>query len=229
MKKYLLMMMLAIASMTAKAQSEAGTWSIIPRLGVSLANLTDNKYVIDDAGEKINSNYKAGMSAGADVEYQLTDMWSLSLGGYYSMQGNRYPDCETYKSKTYEGLKQHYVNLQYINVPLMVNCYVAEGLALKAGVQLGALLDAREKYKATAITKNQDLSNTYGDRKNVTVKRNDECNKTDFSIPVGVSYEYMNVILDARYNFGLANVYKADGVKSKNRFGTVTIGYRFKL
>lgn len=51
----------------------------------------------------------------------------------------------------------------------------------------------------------------------------------DLSIPVGASYEYMNVILDARYNFGLTNIYKIDAMKSKNRFFTITVGYRFNL
>lgn len=39
----------------------------------------------------------------------------------------------------------------------------------------------------------------------------------------------MNVILDARYNFGLTNIYKIDAMKSKNRFFTITVGYRFNL
>ena len=51
----------------------------------------------------------------------------------------------------------------------------------------------------------------------------------DLSIPVGASYEYMNVILDARYNLGLTNIYKYDLIKSKNRVITVTVGYRFNL
>lgn len=39
----------------------------------------------------------------------------------------------------------------------------------------------------------------------------------------------MNVILDARYNFGLTNVYKPGVIKSRNQVITVTIGYRFNL
>ena len=39
-------------------------------------------------------------------------------------------------------------------------------------------------------------------------KSKDGYSKTDFSIPVGISYEYMNVVIDARYNLGLSKVHK---------------------
>lgn len=229
MKKYLFIIMFVTAAMSANAQSKVGTWSVIPRLGVSLSNLTDHKLIVSDAGDKEDSKFKAGMVAGAEIEYRFADMLSASAGVFYSMQGSRYQDCEVSSGDKYYGYRQYRTNLQYINIPLMLNCYVVDGLAVKIGAQLGALVDARDKYKSVEITKNQDLSNTYGERTDVKNKLNDDCNKVDFSIPIGLSYEYMNVILDARYNWGLTNIYKIDGVKSKNRFATVTIGYRFEL
>ena len=39
------------------------------------------------------------------------------------------------------------------------------------------------------------------------------------SIPVGLSYEYMNVILDARYHIGLTKVNKTDAGDSKTSAG----------
>lgn len=53
--------------------------------------------------------------------------------------------------------------------------------------------------------------------------------KVNVSIPVGLSYEYMNVILDARYHIGLTKVNKADAGDSKNKVFTFTVGYRFGL
>lgn len=41
---------------------------------------------------------------------------------------------------------------------------------------------------------------------------------------MGISYEYMNVVLDARYNLGLSKVHKDLG--SKNRSFTFSVGYR---
>ena len=39
----------------------------------------------------------------------------------------------------------------------------------------------------------------------------------------------MNVIIDARYNFGLSKIYDIDGTTTKNRLTVITVGYRFKL
>ena len=49
----------------------------------------------------------------------------------------------------------------------------------------------------------------------------------DFSIPVGVSYEFKNICLDVRGVLGCTDVYKTDDVN--NTLVQVTLGYKFKL
>ena len=53
------------------------------------------------------------------------------------------------------------------------------------------------------------------------------------SIPVGVSYEISDFVIDARYNFGLTNVWKDDYKKllgdAKNSVISLTVGYKFGL
>ena len=96
----------------------------------------------------------------------------------------------------------------YLNVPLTGNFYVAKGLALKTGVQFGFLMSAK-----------------VGDS---DVK--DGCEKLNLSIPIGVSYEYGNVVLDLRYNLGLSNTNKADdGNKLRSDLLQITLGYKFAL
>lgn len=96
----------------------------------------------------------------------------------------------------------------YLNVPLTGNFYVAKGLALKTGVQFGFLMSAK-----------------IGDS---DVK--DACKKLNLSIPIGVSYEYSNVVLDLRYNLGLSNTNKADdGNKLRSNLFQITLGYKFAL
>ena len=55
--------------------------------------------------------------------------------------------------------------------------------------------------------------------------------KVDVSLPIGLSYEYMGVVLDARYNLGLTNVDDSPGHDDscKNRVFTFSVGYRFAL
>lgn len=55
--------------------------------------------------------------------------------------------------------------------------------------------------------------------------------KFDLSIPMGLSYEFRNIVLDARYNFGLTKMFDMDKVdlNSKNLAFQLTLGYKFTL
>ncbi len=232
-KRIILSFALAISIFAAFAQNEVGRFSIIPRLGVSIANMSNNSIYVapgeNGNSDELKSRNKAGLLAGFDVDYQATSQVSVSLGLQYSLQGCSYPDHQTAGSveNSFTGTSDFAIDLHYLNVPLMFNCYVAKGFALKAGVQVGFLLDGKMKYEETPFVVNEDGSKEYDDTN--TVKSDFAGNTVDLSIPVGASYEYMNVILDARYNLGLTNIYKVDVMKSKNRFFTITVGYRFNL
>ena len=67
-----------VATLTASAQQEPGTWSITPKVGFNLANL---------AGDIDHNSMKFGLVAGAEALYQFTPMVGLSAGLLYSMQG----------------------------------------------------------------------------------------------------------------------------------------------
>ena len=95
--------------------------------------------------------------------------------------------------------------MDYINIPVLANYYVIPGLAIKAGVQPGFLVSAK--------CDDDDIK--------------DNCKSFDLSIPVGVSYEYQNFVLDARYNFGMTKVFE-DG-DSKNSVISITLGYKFGI
>lgn len=106
--------------------------------------------------------------------------------------------------------------MDYINVPILANVYVAKGLAVKLGVQPGFNVTAKLEHKETAAGRTRK---TTGDVEGVK--------SVDFSIPVGLSYEYANFQLDARYNWGVSKV--ADDDDEKNSVFQITLGYKFKL
>ena len=54
-------------------------------------------------------------------------------------------------------------------------------------------------------------------------------NKVDLSIPIGLSYEISDFVIDARYNFGLTHIYKDDPGSSKNGVIMLTVGYKIPL
>ncbi|MBR6962707.1 MAG: PorT family protein [Prevotella sp.] len=203
MKKLFLIAVAMLATLSVSAQSAPGSFSLKPMVGATLSSVRGS----DADGVKM----KFGLVAGTEGIYQVSDMFALSGGLLYSMQG--------FKTDTSLDLK---VNTEYLNVPILANVYVARGLALKAGVQLGFLTKAKAKGKYGNIEEDIDIK--------------DSMKSLDLSIPVGVSYEINNSFtIDARYNFGLSKIAKDDDhhydytAKTYNSVFMLTLGYKFDM
>lgn len=192
MKKILLTAVVMLASVASYAQQAVGTFTLQPKIGMNVASLTK----CDGCDPRI------GLAAGVEAEYQATDIFSVSAGLIYSMQGN--------KAKA-EGVTQT-TKLDYINIPILANVYVTKGLAVKLGVQPAFNVSDKVKFSGSgASIEAEDVG----------------AESFDFSIPVGLSYEFNNVVIDARYNFGVTNI--ADGGDAKNSVFQFTLGYKFAL
>lgn len=91
-------MMLLLSAIGAMAQGEenpVGRFSVIPRIGVAIANLSDNSiYLTTENGREVKSKNQTGFLGGLDVEYRATDYLSVSLGACYVRQGARWGDYE---------------------------------------------------------------------------------------------------------------------------------------
>lgn len=194
MKKMFLAAAMMLVSVATFAQNAVGQITIQPKVGLNIANVTD----ADDVDARI------GLAAGAEFEYGVTDMIGVSAGLVYSMQGYKFS----------EGNYDTTVKLDYLNVPILANVYVAPGLAVKLGVQPGFKLSSKVKIEGsgTSIEGESDDDGVKG---------------FDLAIPVGVSYQYQNIVLDARYNWGVTKVF--DDGDSKNSVFQITLGYKFSL
>ena len=117
MKKLFLMAVMALATVSSFAQHAVGTFTIQPKVGLNLANVTDG-----------DGDIRVGAVAGAEFEYQISDIFSLSAGALYSMQGCK-GGVEGYDAT---------VKLDYLNIPILANVYVAKGLAVKLGIRLAS-------------------------------------------------------------------------------------------
>ena len=161
-KKIVIMMVLLLAVVGAKAQeveNPVGRFSVIPRIGVSLANWS-GLVLEPEKGISLKPKYQAGFMGGADVEYRIDKGLGITLGAYYARQGMRFPDCELTENAEkgeYTGIKNHHVNLDYIQVPLMLKAYLVEGLSVNAGVQVGFLCgDGKVKREETDLLKDNE-------------------------------------------------------------------------
>lgn len=199
MKKVLFAALLMFSSVGAFAQHAVGSFNLQPKVGVSIANLTDMK----------DSDPRIGLVAGVEGEYQVSDIFSISAGALYSMQGAKSTVSVLNQSATTT------TKLDYINVPIMANVYVVKGLAVKLGIQPG--------FKVSSTVKT-DVNTSLGSGSG---SRDIKAQSVDFSIPVGISYEYSNFQLDARYNWGLSKVF--ENGKDKNSVFQITLGYKFDL
>jgi hypothetical protein len=94
----------------------------------------------------------------------------------------------------------------------MLAVYPVKGFGIKAGAQFGFLLNAKEG--------DHDVKDLY--------------KKSEFSIPVGLSYEFEETSIDLRYNIGLSNLVNSDYAINKdqkmhNCVIMLTIGYKIQL
>ena len=234
MKRLSFLVAVLTVSLMTLAQPSAGSFSLIPRLGVNFANMTNNEVVATlDANPQndktLKSRIKPGLLAGIDVEYQATDHVSVSLGLHYSQQGSRFPDFERKEGEFVEGYSDWHTDLDYLNVPLLLGYRIANGFSVKAGLQLGMLLSAKDHMATTDIIPQEGGGREQGKAVEQTTDLYDDCKKVAFSIPLAVSYEFENVVLDARYNFGLSRIHQLDIVKSRNSVVQLSVGYRFQL
>lgn len=193
MKKLFMIAAMMVATLSVSAQ-QAGQMFIKPMVGGTVSTVVGD---IDDTKAKI------GLVGGAEFGYNINETFGITAGLLYTMQGCKDKDVDAN------------FNLDYINVPVLANVYVAPGLALKAGPQIGFLTRAKLD----------------------DVDMKDVCNTIDFSIPVGVSYEISDFVIDFRYNIGITSVsknkeIKADVIeiesdrKTRNSVFMLTVGYK---
>lgn len=127
MKKTIITIMLAIISMATFAQKEPGTLTFYPRVGVNFSTFSDGRiYHLDESYTE--SDFKPGLVIGAELEYQLNNLFAIGAGALYSQQGEQYdlPSGYTENDKT---------KYETINIPLLAVFKTRFGLSVKGGLQ----------------------------------------------------------------------------------------------
>jgi hypothetical protein len=197
---------LVVALIASVSMMAQGTWTLTPKVGITGSYVTGiSSWKLGDS-YSVDPDYKIGFTGGAEFGYKFNSRWAVTFGAMYSMQGVDIKVNKLGSEKT-KGFTSH-----YINVPVLANFYITKGLAVKLGIQPGFLVAAN--YDG------EDVKN--------------QMNTFDFSIPVGVSYDFdCGLVLDARYNCGMTKIIKSEYNKSNddntNSVFSFTVGYKFKL
>jgi hypothetical protein len=166
--------------------------------GVNIASLNDEDRVPD---AQVKS--RLGFHVGGLAHIHLSDKWALQPEVTYSKEGADY-DFPSYTGKT---------DLNYINVPVLVQYMMGSGFRLETGPQIGFLTSAKYENASNSESIKDDVS------------------KTNFSWGLGLGYITKSGFgVDARFNLGLSNLYK-DGVypgqEAKSRVGQIGVFYQF--
>ena len=212
MKKLIL---LAVVVMMATVSVNAQRTFVKPMVGATFSKLTS----VDD------SKFKVGAVGGMEVGYYVSDPFAVSAGLLVSLQGCAIKDNEFFKDLR--------TTMTYLNIPILANYYIAPGLAIKAGIQPGFLLGQKTKGSARIDLYDNRLYNDI-QWEDIDYSETDGLRKLDISIPIGLSYEISDFVIDARYNLGVTEIIDDHGLlddydKSKNSVFMLTLGYKISF
>lgn len=211
MKKLLCLAALLVAATGMKAQEQAAhQWWVKPMVGGTYSR---------PAGSGMdNLEYKLGVTAGAEVIYQppRQEVFSVSGGLLYSQQG--------YKVNTSSNMT---MSLNYLNIPLLMNFRLSDGLTLKIGLQPACLLASNASFKLMGQEMSLDMSDGH--------------ETWNLTAPVGLAFNTgAGVVLDFRYYIGLSNIESSEmtlagqtiqneGSRGRHNVFMLTLGYQFNL
>lgn len=179
------------------------------------AGMSISSFMGDDAD---GSEARFGYHGGLEVEYQFHHRWSVALGALYSTGG----------AKISENADNMTIKSDRIYFPLTAKCYVWRGLSLSAGVAPTIVVNSVFDFRGNGVS--------------VGVKSGKISRSFDVSIPIGLSYEYRNVVAGASAYFGLCPLFKKNSyiegngirldlgdAKINNYAVMISLGYKFKL
>ena len=215
MKKMMMIAVMAVACLTASAQNEVGQFTLQPKIGMNITNISGAEIVTGTSTE--NANFMVDFAVGVEAEYGLAEKFSLAAGILYSRQGCDFGEFKGSNGYKTVGWDKNQNKLGYLNIPIVANYYIAKGFAIKAGIQPGFLLSAKRKIDGIGDTPSEDID------------YKDALESFDLSIPLGLSYETDNVVIDGRYNLGVTKINKDGDDSMKNSVIQFTIGYKFAL
>ena len=216
MKKILLMVLLLAVTVNAFSQrrrsyrrsyARSSQWYIMPKGGFNIATVTN-----------WGGDVRLGLAVGGELGCRVSDVVTLSGSLIYSQQGtNTWFYSRDYRTD---------IHLDYLNLPFMVHFNVAPGLELKVGLQPGILVNDAVTLRTDGYSYDEDFHRS--------MKRlhwdDGYIESVDLSMPFAISYQYRQLVFEARYNLGLNNVTTRSWWRNgHNSVFQFTVGYKFDL
>ena len=150
-----------------------------------------------DVKNGVDYKSKTGLHAGGLVHIHISQHFAVQPEVVFSMQGGE--DNANGKLK-----------VNYINVPVLAQYMFNQGFRIQTGPQIGFLVSAEQKTG------------------NTETKVDDLLEGIDFSWSIGAGYLSPSGLgVDARYNFGLTDIWEHEAFEIRNRVFQVGLFYQF--
>ena len=197
MKKFFVLIAVAIVSMSAMAQVQFGA-----KVGVDATNFW---------GENAEHGMKPSYQAGLVMEYKFNPHFAIAPEVVFASQGGKFKAIDM-NLFGFDVSKKVTYNTNYINVPVMLKYYVAPAFSIDFGPQVGfnvysklSVEDVDKAYDLKESTKSVDFGLGLGGTYNLTD----------------------NAFVQARYTLGLTKVFEGDFNKEKNGNIQLAFGMKF--
>ena len=214
MKRLILIALFSTCMIGLYAQGEVGSFSFQPKVGMNVSHLVSTR-----------NSPTIGLAAGFEWEYQVAERVGLSFAIMFSMQGVKPKNADGFVLVNEDGYSVYEPDvtfkLNYIQIPFLVNGYVAKGLAFKLGIQCGIKTCANYKFNNVKTIQDSQIVDVKGELSELGIETKDYI----LSIPVGVSYEFHNIVLECRYNIGVSKFFS--NINVNNNVFQFTIGMKF--
>lgn len=182
--------LIAMFALTQTANSQDIAIGI--KAGVNLANMTDV--------EGASPGTRVGAHIGPFVKLPISENFSIIPELLYSMKGSEI--SESILGLTFE----MQTNLDYLEIPIMANYQLDNGLNFELGPYVGILLSAKSTVDILGVSEDLDIK--------------DQMNTVDFGIGLGLGYRLESGLgFGARYSLGLASLFKEADVVATDPFG----------
>ena len=224
MKKTLLLLTVILGTTTSNAQLKIKAGANLSSItGSTNVSISPNENYTFDFNERTKS--KTGFYAGLGYELFITDNFSVTPELIYNQMGANGKMIRNQKS-TFEQ--------DYLSLPIFFEYKLIDNLRLGLGLQINQLIQSKSKEEivSTMPFTEEEITET-------TESKNSEFfKKTNYGLTAGASYTFFeNFSLEARYYFGISNIYNEDKLpktpnaittaNAKNQSIQIGLAYKF--
>lgn len=199
MKRFILLIALIAMNMPMLIAQKI---AIMPKIGINRSTMANQKLAISsDYTQFERSNAVVKAIVGFDFYYALSNKTALISGFSYNQRGCAFDDI----GEATADISKNSIKLDYLDIPVMLQLKLVDELCVHSGLVFGVLLKAKH---------NQDnLRST--------------CNKVNYSLPLGISYEWQHLVFDVTYEHGVNKVYHEGEIRHRNIL--ISLGYKFNF